>query len=473
MTWLIKDISLPSLLAVEDDDGVREALELSLKHLFRIHFSVNAEEALDYLKNGGEADVVTLDICLPGMSGLEAIPEMKKSRPDLPIIVVSAVGDAPTGVKAIKLGAYDYIVKPFMKDEIQQILDHAVESTLLKKKNLSLIREVAERFHPEHLIGISFAIKEVREKILQASSANSPVLITGETGTGKELVAKAIHYSSFHRSGPFIAINCAALPRELIESELFGHEKGAFTGASHQRKGAFEQAQNGTLFLDEIGELEMNVQAKLLRVLEEKKISRIGGTKPIALNVRLISATNKDLTQAIAKGEFRKDLYYRICIFPIHILPLRERKEDIPSLVNYWTQILQKEMGLEILPEFSPTLMDCFKQASWSGNVRELKNILEAMFLSHRKLRPLVLDVLHLPREFRSAVLGFSEKCPNASFLDQGKSFKDILEEHERKMILEALQKTGGKFSETAQILKVTPRILKYRIKKLGIEWKQ
>ncbi|MBI1870450.1 MAG: sigma-54-dependent Fis family transcriptional regulator [Chlamydiae bacterium] len=468
MMTVTKDDPLPKLLSIEDDEGVRESIELALKNLYSIHFVPSAEEALKYLQEGGQADVATLDICLPGMSGIEALPQIKRIRPELPTIVISAVSDASTGVKSIKLGAYDYIVKPFMIDEIRQIIHHALESNLLKKKNLSLIREVSEKFHPDYLIGISASMTEIREKISQVAYGMTSVLITGETGTGKELVAKAVHYMNPHRLGPFTAVNCAALPQDLVESELFGHEKGSFTGASHRRIGAFEQAEGGTLFLDEVGELVPHVQAKLLRVLEEKKIQRLGGCSPIRLDVRLISATNKDLKQAIEKGEFRRDLYYRLCTFPIHLPPLRERQEDVFPLIEHWARILQKEMNLEILPQFSSELVEALQAFTWHGNVRELRNVLEAMFLTHRSRKPLVFTINHLPKVYLNKISSPKESEIFKESPDE-ESLMGKLEDFEKKLITEALTQCQGKSIETAKLLKISPRMLKYRMKKLGL----
>ena len=447
----------PHILVIEDDEGVRQSLDLALRKLYQLHSFVSAEEAFDYLNDEGLADLISLDLILPGMNGIDALPKIKEMRPEAPIIVISAISDAPTGVKAIKLGAYDYIVKPFAGEELRQIVKHALENTFLKRQNALIRQETTARYHPDQLIGATDATLRCREQISQASQNPSDVLITGETGTGKELVARAIHHNSTYQNGPFIPVNCASLPRELAESELFGHEKGAFTGAIQRRIGAFEQANGGTIFLDEIAELDPSIQAKLLRVLEEKQICRVGGTRPINLNIRLISATNQDLDSAIENGRFRRDLYYRICVFHIHIPPLRDRIEDIPPIVEHWLVILQKKMGFINKPKVSQEYLEMLKQKPWPGNIRELKNILEAMLISVRKtqIKPLTIDQLPGQKHAKKQI--------------KIQALKEATQDFEKELIEAALEKADGKTIEVCSLLKVTPRILRYKMKQLGI----
>jgi DNA-binding NtrC family response regulator len=461
--------TLPHLVSIEDDAGVRESLEIALNHLYQIHFFTKAENALEYLSKGEKAHIILLDRLLPGMDGMEALPKIKALCPEIPVIMLSAVSDAPSGVKAIKLGAYDYLVKPFLVDELRNLLKHAMESTLLQRENAVLRKEISNRFHPNQLIGLSPAMEHIRNQIFQTSEVFSNVLITGETGTGKELVAKAIHHAGFCRSGPFIAVNCAALPKELVESELFGHEKGAFTGAHETRIGAFEQAQNGTLFLDEIAELELPIQAKLLRVLEERQLRRLGGNKILPLHVRLISATNKNLTEALHKNEFRKDLYYRICVYQIPIPPLRERREDIFPLIEYWAKIFRIEMGIHQNPQFKQKLIEELKKYDWPGNVRELKNMIESLMLSNRHLKPLVFDLKHL-HALSQTHLSCELTAHNGK--DPGKklSLEESVNTFERNLIEEQLSCHQGNLSAAALALKTTLRILRYRVKTLGIK---
>lgn len=454
------------ILCIEDDAGVQKSLELAIGDLYEVHFCKSAEEGLNYLAKGEPADAATLDIYLPGIDGIKALSKIKALRPELAVIMLSAVIDIQVGVKAIKLGAYDYIVKPFSINELRPMIARILETESLRRKNIALMKEVSGRFHPDHLIGVSQAMKQIREKIAQASEGMTPVLITGETGTGKELVAKAIHYTSERKASAFVAVNCAALPRELVESELFGHEKGAFTGAVEKRLGAFEQAQGGTLFLDEIGELEAGVQAKLLRVLEDKDLKRLGGTNSIHLDIRLISATNKDLETAIQKNEFRKDLFYRLCVFPVHLPGLRERKEDIPLLMEYWANHFQREMGLEVVPKFTPALIHFFKERAWEGNVRELKNVLEAILLGQRRSRPLELDTIHWPY-----AQSFKNMSKNSTETDDHEisSLKEYLENAEKNFIRRALERSQQDRTKTARLLGITPRMLRYRMKQLNL----
>lgn len=463
------EFSLPHLISIEDDPGVRESLEIALDRRYQIHFFVNAESALEYLSKGENADIILLDRLLPGIDGMQTLPKIKEIRPEVPVIMLSAVSDAPSGVKAIKLGAYDYLVKPFLVDELRNLLKHALESTTLHRENTVLRKEVAERFHPNQLVGISPAIEHVRNQIFQASEVSSTVLITGETGTGKELVAKAIHHTGLSRSGPFVAVNCAALPKELVESEIFGHEKGAFTGAHETRIGAFEQAQNGTLFLDEIAELELPIQAKLLRVLEEKQLRRLGGNKNISLHVRLISATNKDLQEALSRNEFRKDLYYRICVYPIHIPALRDRMEDILPLMEYWTRIFQVEMGIQQNSRFTPKLIEGLKGYHWPGNVRELKNTMECLMLTNRHLKPLIFDSKHVSALFQTRVSS-KPGIPNENGPGRKISLEESVNAFEKNLIEEQLSHHQGNLSATAVALNTTLRILRYRVKTLEIK---
>ncbi|MDP3981861.1 MAG: sigma-54 dependent transcriptional regulator [Chlamydiota bacterium] len=446
---------LQNILVIEDDEGIRCSIELALHHLYNLYFCDSAEAALERVAHDQKVDLITLDIMLPGMSGLDALPTITGLRPDIPVIVLSAVSDAPTGVKAIKLGAYDYIVKPFMGDELRQTIAHALENATLKKQNAFMQKEVSLKYHPDQLIGKSNAIQQCREKILLASQVLTHVLITGETGTGKELVARAIHYNSTHRTGPFIAVNCASLPKGLVESELFGHEKGAFTGALQKRIGAFEQSEGGTLFLDEIADLDSSAQAKLLRVLEDKQIQRVGGTSSIKLDIRLICATNKDLTDK----SFRRDLYYRIHVFHIHLPPLRERSEDIPLLIEHWLAILQSKMGLERKKHFTLEQMKLLQQKTWPGNVRELKNYLEALLISQR--RKTSADTFSLP-QFEPDSLHVHSNAPL-------RPFKETMQCFEKELLESALQHAKGNITDACSLLDVTPRILRYRMKQLGM----
>ena len=454
------------ILSIEDDFGVHESLSLALSDMGDLVFFTNAEDALKHLEKDSPVDVIFVDVILPGISGLEALPKIKKLRPHLPVIFITAVEDAMSGAHAIKTGAYDYFVKPFVMDDLRNRLQHLIHAKKLEKENRRLRNAVKEKGQHESLIGISRSMNEVREKVHTAAASRTAVLITGETGTGKDLAARLIHTISPFSSRPFIAINCAALPRDLAESELFGHEKGAFTGAGSKHAGAFEQAMHGTLFLDEIGELDPKIQAKLLRVLEDMKVTRIGGRTPIHVNIRIICATNRDLKSAVSAKTFRQDLFYRICVFNINIPPLRERPEDIKPILYYWAERLQLTLDLPELPQFSDDFTHALSLHSWPGNVRELKNFLESLLLNHRNLSPLFLEAKHLPSDFKE----FRHKAENLiPYLQKGTSIQDQLQFHEAKVILEAYQHALGKTKRVSEMLNISPRLLQYRIRRLGI----
>src|SRR5579885_3343667 len=353
------------VLIVDDEPGVRMAVSMALKDLYEPVAVASGTEALDALA-AGPVDVVLLDIVMPGMDGMQALEEIRARWPQLPVVMLTATKTVKTAVEAMKLGAFDYVTKPFDVEELRVILEKATANAALVREVEALRSEVGRRYQLENIIGRSPKMQEVFKTVLTVAPLKTTVLITGESGTGKELVAKAIHYGSQRAARPLVTINCAAIPETLLESELFGHEKGSFTDAHTKKLGQFELAHGGTLFLDEIGEMGSATQSKLLRVLEHGEFLRVGGTKPVTVDVRIIAATNRDLEAGIRNGTFRADLYYRLNVVTVHLPPLRERRDDLLLLVRHFT-------ALEAI--------DALLRYPWPGNVRELENLVERMLV--------------------------------------------------------------------------------------------
>jgi len=375
---------------------------------------------------------------MPGMDGIELMKRAKEISPNVEVIIVTAYGSIPTAITAMREGAYDYIEKPFCPERAEILIDKLVEHQELIEENLSLHQKLEERYRFENIIAKSPKMQQVIEVIKVVARSNATVLITGETGTGKEVVARAIHSQSHRHGKPFVALSCAALPESLLESELFGHEKGSFTGAYAQKKGKFEVANRGTLFLDEIGEMSANIQVHLLRVLEEKEFTRVGGNEPIKVDVRVISATNRDMKQAIASGQFREDLYYRLNVVNIELPPLRERREDIPLLAQHFLKKFAVENQKEIAG-FSPEATDFLLRYDWPGNVRELENTIErAVILAQNP----VIEVADLTQQ----------NLMPAHPISPAISLKQVEKNH----ILNVLTETGGNYTEAARILGIS-----------------
>ncbi len=366
-----------SVLIVDDEPNIRRVLEAVFsKAGYRVFTAENGKQALDTVSTEPDLGVMLCDLIMPDLNGVEVLKEAKEINPQLSVVMITAHGTIRTAVDAMKLGAFDYITKPFDMDEIKLVVKHAQEMSQLLAENTQLKQELKSRFGFDEIIGKCKKMQEVYKLVERVASSNATVLLRGESGTGKELVAKAIHYNSPRSGKPFIAVSCAALPETLLESELFGHEKGAFTGAVAQKAGRFELAHEGTLFLDEIAELSPAMQVKLLRVLQEREFERIGGTKTISVDVRLIAATNRELEQAVADGVFRADLYYRLQVIQVFLPPLRERKEDMPSLVEYFIQKSNEQNGRNI-KFVTPEVMEMLTAYGWPGNIRELENAIE------------------------------------------------------------------------------------------------
>ncbi len=447
------------ILIVDDELSVRDSLRMIFKKDYQLLTAGSAEEAWEKIQRE-EVDLVLLDIIMPGKDGMELLKKIRDLYPLIPVIMLTATKTVKTAVEAMKMGAYDYITKPFDIEELELVSEKALEARDLKIENRRLQEEVEERYQFENIIGKSKPMQEIFGTIRQIAEKNSTVLIHGESGTGKELVARAIHYNSPRKNKPFVAVNCAAIPESLIESELFGHEKGAFTDAQTRRIGHFELAHQGTLFLDEISELSLPTQAKILRALQEREFIRVGGTKTISVDVRLISATNKNLEELMSRASFRSDLYYRINVVPLTIPPLRQRKEDIVLLVQHF---LDKHAGpgrKKIVSE----AMDVLMTYDWPGNVRELENIIE---------RVVVLSTTDLigPNELPPILkTGSRAELIKQDVLEGRISFIDAERDFEKDIILEALKKSNYVQTRAAEILGISRRILKYKMDKYKIE---
>jgi two-component system NtrC family response regulator len=408
----------------------------------------------------GSVDLVLTDVRMPDMDGLELLTRLKTMQPDLPVIVLTAHGTIDSAVEAMKLGAFDYLTKPFNRDQLKAAARKALEVAALTSENRQLRLVVAERFSFASMIAGSRAMRAVTDTASRVAQGDTTVLLEGESGTGKELLAKAIHFHSPRARAPFITINCGAIPENLLESELFGHRRGAFTGAVNDKKGKFEVADRGTIFLDEIGELPQLLQVKILRVLQEREIDKVGETRPIKVDVRVIAATNRDLDKMIADGVFRDDLYYRLAVVSIRVPPLRERTDDIPFLVDHFLQKHSERLGRQ-RPGVDKPVYSAFNLYSWPGNIRELENVIE---------RALVLDkdgllgLDDLPDRLRTRehrIANLRMELP-----DEGISLEDV----ERELLLAALEKHNWNQTKAAAFLNITRSTLLYRMQKFGLE---
>ena len=452
---------MKSVLIVDDEVGTRESVKMILKNDYEVFLAKDAEEAFLQIKEHSP-DVVLLDIILPDIDGLKVLEKVKESDPDLIVIMITATKTIKTAVEAMKLGAYDYVTKPFDIDELRLIISRSLSTQALEKEVKYLRKEIDKGFSIGNIIGKSKVMENIFKVVRLIADSKSTVLIMGESGTGKELISRAIHYNSNRKNFPFVTINCAAIPETLIESELFGHERGAFTNAIEKKLGRFEIAQHGTLFLDEIGELSLSTQAKILRFLEEKEFNRVGGSKTIKVDVRLITATNRDLNQLLKKGEFREDLYYRINVVPIVIPPLRERKEDIPMLLENFIKKFNAENNKNI-KGISKEALELMMNYDWPGNVRELENLIERIialtsneYIQHNDLP---FSLINIPK-----INGLKESVLNGKV-----SFLEAEEEFEKGIILDALKRANYVQSHAAEMLRISRRILKYKMEKLGI----
>jgi len=448
------------VLVVDDEESMCEFLEVALTREGYIVETVTDPIKVVEGELGWDFDVAIVDIKMPRLSGLDVLRALKENNKDIAVIMITAYASVESAVAAMKEGAYDYIMKPFKLDEVRIIIKKALERKLLVEENRQLqsIFKTQEGFG--NLIGKSEKMRELYEKIKKVAPTNSTVLICGESGTGKELVARAIHYNSLRAGGPFVAVDCTALPETLLESELFGHVKGAFTGAVADKKGLFEVADGGTIFLDEVGDISPAIQAKLLRVLQERAFKPVGGTKTIQVDVRVVAATNKNLEELVRKGSFREDLYYRLSVIPLYIPPLREREGDIPLLARHFVRKYAEENGKEV-EGISDEALRLLVQYPWPGNVRELENVIEqAVTLATGSL----ITPEDLPEHIKS---GRIEHLANNITL-QG-TLKDTIETLEKELILKALREAGGNQYRAAKRLGLSRQNLQYKIRKYGI----
>jgi len=450
------------ILVVDDEEEVRFMLREALaKRGFEPVLAPDAETALELLRAGG-LDLVLLDIMLPGMDGIQAIPKIQEIDPQVPILMMTAHGSRDIAVRAIQAGAYDFFDKPFKIDELTIVVRRALEKRSLAREVSTLAERLDARLGFDNIIGQSGAMRDVLALVAKVVATDVTVLIRGESGTGKGLIAQAIHHNSPRRDRPFVKLNCVAIPETLLESELFGYEKGAFTGALGRRLGRFEQANTGTIFLDEIGDMTPATQAKILRVLQDREFERLGGGQSIKTDVRILAATNKNLSKAVEDGSFREDLYYRLNVFAIHLPPLRDRKDDIPPLAGHFVAQFSGELGKRVTG-FSAEAMRTFLTYDWPGNVRELENcVRRAIVLADSDLIGTECLESHL--------VTYQPRIPEEPAIEPGRSLDDTLESIERKLILSALRRTGGVQSRAARFLGITERSLWHRIKKLAID---
>ncbi len=445
-----------SVLVVDDAKEIRDSLAGVLKDEgYGVILAESSEQALVRLKTD-TPDIVLLDIWMPGMDGVDALKEIRKQYPELPVVMISGHATIETAVKTTKLGAYDFIEKPLHIDKVCLVIEHALEQRRLVEENTALKEGQLAQYK---IIGTSQSIRKLKDEIKRAAPANSWVLITGENGTGKELVARNLHTMSEREEKPFIAVNCAAIPEELIESELFGHEKGAFTGAISQKKGRFDMADKGTLFLDEIADMSLKTQAKILRILQEQNFERVGGTRKISVDVRVIAATNKNLEDEIKAGKFREDLYYRLNVIPFHVPPLRDRETDVPVFIDYYLQEFARQTAREV-PVISSEAIKLLTSYSWPGNVRELKNLMERLVIMTSSGK---INVEDIPAYIHSG----------AGSEPQGllkKSLKDAKKEFEKEFIARKLDEFQWNVSRTANAIGIERSHLYRKIKSYGIE---
>ena len=470
---------MPTVLIVEDEPKMLRLLELNLSDEgYTTRSAASAEAALSLLRQES-VDLVLTDLRLPGMDGLEFLQAAKRVSAALPVVVMTAYGTVETAVEAMKAGASDYVLKPFSLEEVKLIIRKELDVHHLREENRSLREALGRRYEFKNIVARSPKMQEALATVERVAPTNSTVLLGGESGVGKDLIARAIHQHSRRASGPFVKINCTAIPENLLESELFGYEKGAFTGAVASKPGKFELADKGTVFLDEIGDVPGAIQVKLLRVLQEREFERLGGTRTLKVDVRLVAATNRDLRAALEQGTFREDLYYRLNVVPISIAPLRERKEDIPYLVDHFIARFAREAGKPI-EGITPAAMKLLTAFHWPGNVRELENIIEravALFAGTViDVGDIQLDVSPWQPPQADLALatgpaaGANPAGPNASgaalpFLPDGMT----LEQYEDEIIREAVRRAGGNKSQAARLLGLSRNALRYRLSKMGV----
>jgi DNA-binding NtrC family response regulator len=444
------------ILIVEDEDKLRRVLELQLRSAgFEVDQAGSAEEAL---KLADRADLILTDLRLPGMDGLELLSLIRRQNTQTPVVVMTAFGTIETAVEAMKAGAADFLLKPFSLDHLMAVVNKALQFRALQDENRQLREELGRRYEFDNIIGRSPPMQEIFATIMRVAPSRATVLLAGESGVGKDLIARAIHYHSPRVKNPFVKINCTAIPENLMESELFGYEKGAFTGAVGTKPGKFEQADTGTVFLDEIGDVPASIQVKLLRVLQEREFERLGSNKTRHIDVRVVAATNQDLRAALEQGTFREDLYYRLNVVPINIPPLRERREDIPFLAEHFVHKLAGDSGSRV-ESITDAAIQRLMSYHWPGNVRELENVIERSLVLCAGIRLDAPDI-----RLDTAPRARPQTIEN--FLPEGMT----LDEFEQAVIREALRRAEGNKSQAARLLGLTRNALRYRLSQMGIE---
>jgi two-component system NtrC family response regulator len=452
---------MDTILIVDDEKNYLVVLEALLSaEGYEIITADNVRDALRLMEES-DLDLVLTDMKMPGMSGMDLLVESKRRKPEVPVIMMTAYGTIEMAVEAMKKQAYDYITKPFQNEELKLTIKKALENYRLIKENRRLSEALSERHRYRNIIGKSRPMLQIYDLLDKVAQSKASVLITGASGTGKELIAKAIHYEGPRRGRPFISVNCGALTETLLESELFGHEKGAFTGAVALKKGRFELADGGTLFLDEVGDMPPSLQVKLLRVLQEMEFERVGGTKTLKVDVRVLSASNRNLKEDVSSGLFREDLYYRLNVIHIDVPPLRERLEDIRLLVNHFIEKYRKDEGKDKI-ELSPEVWQTLYAHSWPGNIRELENIIERAVVLNSDG---VIELKDLPAEFSKR----REELDVDRFVPPDAPLQTVLEEVEEKMIRRALRQSDNVQSHAAERLGITKSLIQHKMKKYNI----
>lgn len=452
------------VLIIDDEENMRYMLQLTLENEgYKVELASNGTEGIEKIQQS-HFDFVICDVKMPKVSGLDVLVSVIESSPNIPVIMISAYGTIDTAIQAMKQGAYDYVMKPFKHDEILLTLKKAEERERLRLENQFLRQEVEKKYRFENIIGKSSQMQEIFRKIEKITNYKTTVLITGESGTGKELAAKAIHYTGNRKNASFVAVNCGAIPRDLLESELFGHVKGAFTGAINHKIGLILQANSGTLFLDEIGELPLDLQVKLLRFLQEGEIRRVGDTRTMKVDVRVIAATSRNLVEAVEQGLFREDLYYRLNVVPVHIPPLRERREDIALLIRHFLKKYTREMEKDI-QHISDDTMRALLEYEWKGNVRELENMLERAIVMTEGT---IITTEYLPDELLKTHSQIILKIPESRFSIKNVS-KEVVQIAEKTLISRALKQTENNRTQAAKLLQISHRALMYKLKEYDL----
>ncbi|MGA6827990.1 sigma-54-dependent transcriptional regulator [Nitrospira sp. NS4] len=456
---------MEKILVVDDEQSLREVLSIMLKRAGYAVTSVSdGEEAIEQLQKE-IFDLVITDLRMPKVDGMEVLKAVKSASPETVVLIITAFATADSAVEAMKQGAYDYLTKPFQVDEVQLIIRNALEKRRLTTENILLKREMASQSSFARLVGQSEAMQKVFDIVRKVADSKSNVLICGESGTGKELVARAIHYNSARSARSFVAVNCSAVPETLLESELFGHMKGSFTGAISNKAGLFEVADGGTIFLDEIGDTTPTIQVKLLRVIQEREFRRVGGSQDVKVDVRIVAATNKDLEKAVADGSFREDLYYRLDVIPIRLPPLRLRSGDIPLLVNHFLDRFSKESG-KPTPTLTPEAMHALLAHEWRGNVRELENLIERVVAFSTGTPVTELNVREwLHRSVSPQSQGVPTELP-----EDGLDLEGMMNGIERDLLLKALERSKWVKKKAARLLRLNARSFRYRLEKYAIK---